>query len=276
MKIDLDRLRPNRPEDTDMQIIHVGEGQFPALIVDNFYRDPDHMREFALTLHYRIPPAVYPGHWAVVSLSLEPVVSFLYERFAHWYFPSAQAMEAQATSWQFFNSERRASGPPRPHSHRPHVDTGLLVGLVYLNKPEHCRGGTSLFRHKDTGAEAVFPLPVYEGRGGDGRPIDPAARERIWQHGVHRAYDRALQAGQVADYADYWKRITATPGDEADNIIDSSGGWELARVIEMKYNRLLVLPGFVLHSTHFRAEWFGNTPETWRLTQNFMFGWPAS
>ncbi len=276
MKVDLQRLLPNRPEDTDIQVIEVGDGRYPALIVDDFYRDPDHLREFALSLNYRIPPAVYPGYWAVMSLSLAPVVSFVYDLFAHRYFPSAPAMEAHATSWQFFNTERRAGQPPRPMSHRPHVDSGVLIGLVYLNKPEHCRGGTSLFRHKETGAEAVFPKRVHQGCRIDGRPIDPELRERIWRQGASAPYDRARDAGLVADYSDYWKRILATPGDEDDNIIDSRGGWELTRLIEMKYNRLLLLPAFVLHSTHFRAEWFGNTPETWRLTHNFMFDWPVA
>jgi hypothetical protein len=272
MKIDLERLLPNHPEETDIQLIEVGNGRYPALVVDNFYRDPDHMRDFALSLHYRIPPGVYPGHWAEMSLSLEAVVSSVYERFARWYFPSAAVMAAKASSWQFLNNERRAGDPPRPSSHRPHVDIGLLVGLVYLNKPEHCRGGTAFFRHQDTGAEAVLPKEIFEYRG----LIDPAIRDRVWQHGAHLPYDKARETGLVTDYADYWKRIAETPGDEQDNIIDGHGGWDLTRVVEMKYNRLLLFPGFVLHSPQFRAEWFGNTPETWRLTQNFMFYWPVT
>ncbi len=275
MKIHLERLLPNRPEDTDIQVIEVGNGPYPALVVDNFYRDPDHLRELALSLEYRIAPVGHLGHWAVMSLDFAPVVSFVYERFAHWYFPSAASMEARATAWQFFNSERRAGDPPRRLS-SPRVETGLLVGLVYLNKPEHCRGGTSFFRHQETGAETMFPEHVYRGVTPDNQKIDPTVRERMWRHGAQLPFDRARDAGLVVDYADYCKRIAETPGDEEDNLIDSRGGWELRRVVEMKYNRLLLVPGFVLHSTHFRADWFGNTPETWRLTHNFMFNWPVA
>lgn len=274
MKIDLQRLLPNRPEDTQVQLIEAGG--HPALIVDNFYRDPDHLRELALTLNYRVPPAMHPGYRAALGLSLEPVVSAVFERFAKGYFPTPESMEAHATAWQFFNSERRPGDPPRPMSQRPHVDTGLLVGLVYLNKPEHCRGGTAFYRHQTTGAEAVFPKKVHEGRNLDGKPIVPALRTRMWEHRAALDYERALQAGLASSYGDYCKRIADTPGDETGNIIGTCGGWQLMQVVEMKYNRLVMFPGFVMHSTHFLPEWFGNTPQTWRLTHNFMFDWPAA
>lgn len=276
MTIDLERLLPNRPEDTDFQILELGEHRYPALVVDGFYREPDHVRELALSLRYQNPPGLYPGYWACMGLPMEALVSAVYERFAHWYFPSAHSMEKEALSWQFFRSERqRAGDPPRPVSKQPHVDTGLLVGLVYLNKPEDCRGGTSFFRHKATGAQELLPVEVFEGRSLMGRsPADRALRDRLWQHGACEPYERHLSAGHVQDYAGYWKQLMNTPGDPHDNIVDSCGGWELSQVVEMKYNRLLLMPGFSFHSTHFRDDWFGNTPETWRLTANFMFTWP--
>lgn len=278
MLIDLDRLVPNRPEDMDIQVVELGDARYPALIVDGFFRDPDHVRSLALSLRYQNPPGLYPGYWACLSLPLAELVPFLYEHYAHWYYPSAQSMEKQGLSWQFFRNERQREGdPPRPIARRPHVDTGLLVGLVYLNLPSDCRGGTSFFRHKATGAEQLMPAEVFDGRPLMGGPAaDPALQDRLWRHGAGEPFERQLAAGHVKDYADYWRQVSQTPGDEHDHIIDSCGGWELTRVVEMKFNRLLLFPGFAIHSTHFRDAWFGHSPETWRLTVNFMFKWPGA
>lgn len=276
--LDLQRLQPNRPADTDIRTVALGDHGYPALVVDNFFRDPQHVRELALSLRYQSPPGMYPGHWACLGLPLAPLVPFLYDCFAHFYYPSARSMEQQGLSWQFFRNERRRDGdPPRPVAGRPHVDTGLLVGLVYLNRPEHCRGGTSFFRHRDTGAQELMPIEVFEGKPLMGNPpADPVLKERLWRHGAHEPYERQRAAGTVKDYADYWAQIQRTPGDEHDHIVDSCGGWELTRVVEMKFNRLVLFPGFSIHSTHFRDDWFGHTPETWRLTTNFMFKWPPA
>jgi hypothetical protein len=54
----------------------------PALVIDNFYRDPDCVREIALGLHYLPPTGKHPGPLAMLSPSMEPTLAFLYEHLA--------------------------------------------------------------------------------------------------------------------------------------------------------------------------------------------------
>lgn len=281
MEIDFERLLPNRPEDTDVEWVEFGESRYPGLVVDGFYRDPDYVRAFATMLRYKAAPSAHPGYFAVASLDLAPLVSFAWDRIGHWYFPSPDAMRIEGGSGLFFRMERRDGEPQRRMQPRPHADHNMLGGLVYLNKPEHCRGGTSFFRHKPTGAEALFPRELMAGRCPDGRPAaswkpDPAVQARMWEHGARHAHERAREAGLASSYDEYWERVAFAPGAESGPILGSCGDWELTRVIEMKYNRLLLFPAFMLHTIHFEPEWFGNTPETWRLTHNNSFHWPGT
>ena len=53
----------------------------------------------------------------------------------------------------------------------PHIDTVMLAGVVYLNLPEQCRGGTAFYRHRATGiaewrvrtADSVAPAAARAG-----------------------------------------------------------------------------------------------------------------
>jgi hypothetical protein len=279
MDIDFERLLPNRPEDTDIRPVEFGEARYPGLIVDGFYRDPDHVRAFAQALRYKAPASCHPGRVALASLSPAPLVSFVYERLGHHYFASPEVMQQEAGACQLFRLEAGEGASARPLPQRPHADHGLLAGLVYLNKPEHCRGGTSFFRHTGTGAEELFPRELMAGQCPDGRPSswqpDPEVKERMWRQGAQRRYQQAKDAGKVSSYDAYWKLLTNAPGAQSGPILASCGEWELTEVIEMKYNRLLLFPGFLLHSAHFDLSWFDHEPQAWRLTQNWMFNWPG-
>lgn len=280
MQFDLDHLlQPNRPEDMDVQPLELGAHRYPALVVDGFYRDPAQLRRFAMALHYKAPAGMHPGYAAVASLRLDAIVPFLFEHLGHWYFASPAAMEKEANPIHFFRMERRPNDPPRPLPQRPHADPGLLAAIVYLNEPAQCQGGTSFFRHEESGAEALFPKELIAGRCPDTRSSawkpDTATVDRLWRHGAGDCYERARDAKRYAGYDEYWAHLNRTPGSEDGPIVGSCGGWTLTRTVEMKFNRLLLFPAFMLHSGHFRPEWFGDAPEACRLTQNIVFNWPA-
>ena len=281
MRFDLDRLlRPNRPDGMTIQPLALGANQYPAMVVDGFYADPEQVRRFAMALHYKSPPSMHPGYVAVASLRLDEIMPLLFEHLGHWYFASSEAMEREANACHFFRMDQREGDPARPSPQRPHTDPGLLAAIVYLNKPEHCRGGTSFFRHKETGADTLLPKELIAGRCPDPRSAawkpDAATMDHAWRHGAHQPYDSALERGLVSNYDQYWSLINGTPGSDHGPILTSCGGWELTQTVDMKFNRLLLFPAFMLHSGHFHAEWFGDSPESFRLTQNIVFNWPAA
>lgn len=116
MFIDPQRMRTNEPGDMQIGNLWLGDGRCPALVIDNFYRDPDHLREIALGLHYLPPTGKRPGYLAMLSLSMESILAFLHARFADFYFPSLDTLQRQAHPWAFFRCEPAGSRPPRPVS----------------------------------------------------------------------------------------------------------------------------------------------------------------
>lgn len=114
------------------------------MILDDFLSDFDNAREYADNAHYQdfrnVDGVVYPGictdlpEWIrgevlafmAVYLGREPVKPTIFMRL------SPKGVEAP---------------------HQAHTDA--LMGdwslMLYLNRPEHCRGGTSLLRHREAG-----------------------------------------------------------------------------------------------------------------------------
>jgi hypothetical protein len=268
MFIDPQRLRINDPGDMRIETLWLGHGRYPALVIDNFYRDPDHVREIALGLDY-LPPLTggHPGYLARISLSMASILAF--------YFPTLESLQRQAHPWAFFRYEPAGSRPPRPVSQAPHVDDGLLSGLLYLNLPEQCRGGTSFYRHVETGAEVLLPHSLVLGTSPHDN-LDEQVVAKMKELGALDAFRRWKQGneGDEDDHTTFHDDILHTPGSQDDFITDGAGGWEMTRMLEMKYNRLVLFPGFLIHSSYYRREWSGEEPGSWRLTQNFFLPWP--
>lgn len=280
MEIDFERLVPNRPQDTDVEHLELGQGRYPALLVDGFLRDPEHVRSLAMAMRFKRPTSSHPGEVAIASLDAKPLVDFLYDCIGHEYFESPAVMQREAAACQFFRMARRTGEAARSLPERPHADHGLLAGLVYLDPPQSCHGGTSFYRHQPTGADTLFPRELMAGRCPDGRPAcswqpDAATQERMWSRGGRQSFERAKAAGLVGDHDDYRRLMTTAPGETGRPISGSCGSWELTRTIEMKHNRLLVFPAFLLHSAQVDADWLEQTPGASRLTQNWMFNWPG-
>lgn len=276
MHIDFDRLLPHDTDQMEVQLLQVGGG-YPAVVIDGFYRDPDHVRETALSLHYLCPPGGHhPGYRATLSLSLERVLQRLYEVLADRYYPTLDSLLREAMPWSF---HRWGSVPEarrrRPISDRPHTDAALLAGVVYLNPPEQCKGGTGLYRHAETGVEAVLPPDVLTGVARRREHYAPDVVERMKALGAYGKFIEWQREHPGAGYHSFCGAVLSTPGEQGDFITASAGGWELVQVLEMKYNRLVMYPGFAIHSAYYRPEWFGTTPHTQRLTQNFFLGWPT-
>lgn len=124
------------------------------LVIDNFYDDPYAVRNAALHTDYArsIAGENYPGDnsaEAVEVQGLNEIVSRLVHepvmgtpKTAHCSFRIAMA-----------GAESRAKL-------RIHVDgANHWSGIVYLNLPEHCQGGTEFYRHKEL---ATDHAPLYD------------------------------------------------------------------------------------------------------------------
>lgn len=260
----------NRPEELSIQVRPIATTRFPMLIVDDVYRDPHAVRELALALPYEPLGANNPGARAeVASKSAIGEVQRL-----------VQQHVGEAYGWQGVDDEVAARTGARFHRMEypgaasssdvgmPHIDTVMLAGVVYLNLPDQCRGGTSFFRHRTTG--------IAEWRVRTTEPVAPAAARAAMTLGFGDDFRRGVQEGRWQSYDELRALIFDGPEGPRDFMSDGSDDWIKIDEVEMRWNRLVCFPGFVFHTSHCHPSWFGTTAETSRLIQNFLFYWPLA
>jgi hypothetical protein len=224
-------------------------GEATVVIVDNFYKRPDLVRDLILT----IPPTEIQsvtggtqGYRTQVSLDLSNLSKFWhwvattnYEHARNWTFESVY----NTFQWCNFNSniltyEQQIKG--RTHSWGvPHVDgdkgfvddkkntmdknKGGLAGIVYLNTQEECAGGTSFYS--------------FEGK-------------------------------QTVSQNDRPQKLKRTDKEPYNGWVTGSiGDWKLLETVEMKWNRFIMYPNWVLHHPHITENMNFDGNSTYRINQ---------
>jgi hypothetical protein len=142
--------------DLDIRFDKLG-GKIPVILIDNFYRRPDDIRDMALSLPYAPPSFPYPGKIASIPLpnrSLSDVGRKLLELINRDYLPRIPPVVKDGQTIALFRTLRSDFAVVDVHpdeltptQRRPHVDPVPIFGLVYLNREE--RGGTLFFQRKN-------------------------------------------------------------------------------------------------------------------------------
>lgn len=124
-----------------------------------------------------------------------------------------------------------------------HVDSPTLEnvygGVLYFSLPEHCRGGTSFYRHRDSGW--------------DRRPDAPALKAAGYASFLD-FQKRNLPHNRRLPFAQWLERREAT--------------WEWLFEVPMRFNRLVVFRSDYFHAI---TELFGDDFDNGRLVQLFHF-----
>ncbi|MFQ5773975.1 MAG: DUF6445 family protein [Kiloniellaceae bacterium] len=127
------------------------------IVVDEFYPDPREVRKVALGFEYPevTGPRTFPGRNSrqkFVPPGLDAAVSRLVGE------PVSGTADPRASHGKF-----RITLAGEEGRYLVHADPSMLawVGVVYLNPPERCRGGTAFFRHKGLGSDRT-PLSEQE------------------------------------------------------------------------------------------------------------------
>jgi hypothetical protein len=193
------------------------------LIIDDFLTDPQSARSKALALDYdaALKNGNYPGTLSSESLpiaGLDDAVSQII---------GAKVKPQPGTS----HSRCRLTLANDKGLSGVHIDPCFYSGILYLNLPEHCRGGTDFFRHKRTGLDRV--------------PMDTG---------------QMLAAG----YADPNQLIEEVVN--ADTLKPSK--WEKQLTVPMRFNRLVLFSPWMFHNS---ARGFGSRPDNGRLVHLMFF-----
>ena len=200
-----------------------------VFVIDDFLSNPDAVRERALQLEYAVGGR-YPGlnstekiniaglDQAISSIVREPVYAPWGPDFSHGHCRVALAADS------------------RPG--RIHVDQSHWSGILYLSRPEDCRGGTEFFRHIPTNTDRA--------------PMDPGSLKAL-------------------GYSDY----DALREEILDKDAFDRSKWEPTMTVPMRYNRLVLLQP---HYWHTSGQGFGDSVANGRLiyVMFFMRGRPAA
>jgi hypothetical protein len=195
-----------------------------VLVIDDFYQNPDAVRALALNADYKdVTQLNYPGFQSLKTYSSQVLV----QKFENLLGRRLAVDPAEKTFGKFRIMLKETGSRLKVH-----LD-GLSdwTGVLYLNPPETCEGGTAFYRHRKTGLEG------------------PASQEKIKELGF-------------ANWASLERSII-----EPDTL--DASAWEETMFVGMKYNRLLLFKGNELFHCHTHS--FGTGKTDGRMTQNFFF-----
>lgn len=208
-------------------------------IVDDFYVDPDAVRELAFT----IPPTVNDritsdlptgkNSGRINAFYILDSLGPVYNKIIQKIFPEVVFPEFEKTNQndQIITSFQRATFminvmtsenlPPRV----PHIDNSdyrAFASTIYLNKAEECAGGTAFYS--------------FQGK---------------------------MISDKNINYVDEKNKIKPTKF-----LIDDQGDWKKIHLVEMKYNRMIVYQQNVFHSAYIDETMF--TKNIYRINQQFF------
>ena len=192
------------------------------VIVDDFLENAAALRDAALRLTYPEQEGAFPGRNSLERINIEGL-----------------AEEAS----RLVGEPLTPISPPESHAKcrltlardtgraKVHVDHSHWSGILFLSRPEDCRGGTEFFRHRATGTDRA-----------------PDSLE-------------AVRALGFDSYEAMHREII-----EKDSTDDAA--WEMIMQVPMRFNRLLLLRPWLWHTA---GPAFGDRPENGRLVYLMFF-----
>jgi len=198
-------------------------------VIDDFLTDPEAVRAKALSLNYSVGGR-YPGLNSVEKINIQGLDQTV----------SALVHEPVHAPWDadFSHGSCRVALASDDKPARIHVDQSHWSGILYLSRPEDCRGGTEFYRHIPTNTDRV--------------PMDPQGLKEIG----YSSYDEMKR-------------------DILDKDVFDRSKWELTYTVPMRFNRLVLLQP---HYWHTSGAGFGDSIENGRLIylMFFMRGQPTA
>lgn len=121
---------------------------FPALCIDNFYNNPDKIREFALSLEYKKQPGNYPGFrtnplydidYDFFNESLSKIFSVLFNY-------DYEEVKWNVTSYfqKIYPYSEDKNSPLNSGWFHEDGDGGIAAGIIYLNPHSNLDSGTTI------------------------------------------------------------------------------------------------------------------------------------
>jgi hypothetical protein len=221
----------------ELSVIELEPERARIAVVDNFYKNPDLVRDLALT----IPPSVNErilnnlpygaDSGRINAFYIMDHLGPAYDQIIKQVWPEIHQQYEQD---YFLESFKRATFmvnvmtsnnlPPR----LPHVDSDdkrFFASAIYLNTPAECAGGTAFYTFGDKLYASDIDVPA--------RTVD-------------------------------------VDGTQPSNhfTVDNCGDWKRVGMVDMKYNRMIIYSQNIFHSAYIKPEMF--VDGIYRLNQQFF------
>ena len=152
---------------------------WPTICVDNFYDDPDKVRDFALGLDYTpSEDGRWPGKRSkeILEIDEEFMSKFCHKLMSHYFdLQSTQLRWKISSQFQLIEPYDKDIGSIK-NTGWIHYDSAVLGGLIYLNKDTNRGSGTSLY-------EAIDPSKYDK---------DQIAKHKFYREGNAEDYETLL------------------------------------------------------------------------------------
>tara|TARA_B100001250_G_scaffold350561_1_gene322318 strand:- start:283 stop:1068 length:786 start_codon:yes stop_codon:yes gene_type:complete len=217
---------------------------YPVTVCDNFYEDPDSVREFALSLDYTNKIGIHPGlRSQCISTINKEFYEISYHKILSMYGDYSQTCDpTNYGCYSYFQKIWRFSGDPKDPVNGGWIhNDGLcfLAAVIYLDPDPLNDNGTSVY-HMD------YDIPKEE-------KVTIPNKEPQWYNDILGEEDIC----GVDSLKHYRKEI-----------VKSNDRFSLTTEVKNRYNRSIIYSG---------AEWHGQTSyympsdDDFRLTQVFFF-----
>jgi hypothetical protein len=224
---------------------YIGKENVPIVIFDDFYVNPDAVREFTLNsvpyskalFKNQASPGVrclLPVEWEVTTIAknifqswyrTELNIDYKFGRQVPSCFTIIDTSETMEALQCFPHIDIDYNGK----EHLGDPSTAHVALIVYLNKPEECKGGTAIYHNKIIDSCLVTSKEQHQEYEGAQKPVEHMSKRKT--------------------------NINTT----------KNNNWEVIDTIDMKYNRAVFYPTCLFHHPLWRNNWFTNP--NYRLTQ---------
>ncbi|MGV8837267.1 DUF6445 family protein [Cellvibrio sp.] len=222
--------------DFDYRVDYVGNEQQPVLVVDNFLSDPHYLVEFcARYIKLNKVDALYPGLRASTPENYIQLIHYYLRDVIHSTFVIDDSMVKHVKAdYSMVLTAPEQLKLPQCMPHYDSLISSELAAVHYLCGSD--KGGTSLYRHRDTGFEFVdssrSATYIEELKNG----LNKTAYPQCYMNGSNQLFE------QIASY-------------------------------EAVFNRMIIYRCTSLHSGNISPDFlFDSNPRTGRLTINTFIG----
>lgn len=231
--IDTDSIEIN--DTLNLTISYIPETKHKILIIDDFLKNPDDLRNIALQHPFEKTPGrngnKNPGWISTSNLNyfqIKKTALYLTEKYFNVNYNNEIKIQ-----YNLLDTNINC----KYLSIIPHVDHSFFAFQIYLNYPKECFGGTNFYKNKECNLD--HNIEYFD--------ADFTKTENYWK--LMKYYEKiAKNESEMNKNENYDLKI--------DSRLVHEDVWEKIGTVEMKYNRFVMYPSYVFHSAYIESGWY--------------------